>query len=262
MRQTEWVLSVVLGLGLSLSGQAATLATVNGKVISDGDFNALASSLPVSQRAILIKDANARRQIVSDMIDQELMVQEAAAQKLENSKEFKDQMALLRKQTLVNAVVAKNLAPKVTNEAVKAYFESHRNRYSSDQVHAQHILVSTQAEAEAILAEVKKPGVDFQRVAETRSKDPTAKSTRGDVGYFSRGMFDQAFTEAAFRGNPGQIMGPVKTAFGYHVIRVLDRKSGKIPEFAEVEQAVRADFQRELLRGYLGELRKKAKITE
>ncbi|NDG83406.1 MAG: hypothetical protein EBX52_00020 [Proteobacteria bacterium] len=215
-----------------------------------------------NQRAILSKDANARKQIISDMIDQELMVQEAAAQKIENSKEYKDQMALLRKQTLVNAIVAKNLAPKVTSQAVKSYFDTHRNRYSTDQVHAQHILVSTQAEAQAILAEVKKPGADFQRIAETRSKDPTAKSTRGDVGYFSRGMFDQAFTEAAFQAKSGEIVGPVKTAFGYHVIRVLDRKTGKLPEYAEVEQAVRADFQRELLRNYLSELRKKAKIKE
>ncbi len=262
MRQTELILSVVLGLGLGLSSVAGTLATVNGKVITDDDFNALISNLPQSQKDVAARDPNARKQIISDMVDQELMIQEAASQKIESTKEFKDQMAALRKQTLVNAIVAKNLAPKVTSQAVKSYFDSHKNRYSTDQVHAQHILVSNLKDAESILAEVKKPGVDFQKVAEARSKDPTAKSTRGDVGYFSRGMFDQAFTDAAFRAGAGEIVGPVKTAFGYHVIKVVDRKSGKIPEFAEVEQAVRADFQRELLKNFVFDLRKKAKIKE
>ena len=156
----------------------------------------------------------------------------------------------------------KQLAPKVTNEAVKDYYNKHKTRYSTDQVHAQHILVASEKDAESVLAEVKKPGVDFQKVAETQSKDPSAKNTRGDVGFFSRTMFDQAFTDAAFSANVGDIVGPVKTAFGYHVIKVIDRKVGKIPELAEIEQQVRADYQRELLKNYVVDLRKKAKIKE
>ena len=129
-------------------------------------------------------------------------------------------------------------------------------------MHAQHILLATDKEAESVLAEVKKAGVDFQKVAESRSKDPSAKNTRGDVGFFSRTMFDQAFTDAAFSANVGDIVGPVKTAFGFHVIKVVDRKVGKMPEFAEVEQRVRADYQRELLKNYVSDLRKKAKVKE
>ena len=102
----------------------------------------------------------------------------------------------------------------------------------------------------------------FQKVAETKSKDPSAKNTRGDVGFFSRSMFDQAFTDAAFSASPGEIVGPVKTAFGFHVIKVIERKVGKIPEFAEIEQQVRSDYQREILKGYVADLRKKAKIKE
>jgi len=112
------------------------------------------------------------------------------------------------------------------------------------------------------LAEVKKPGVDFQKVAEARSKDPSAKNTRGDVGFFSRTMFDQAFTDAAFGASAGDIVGPIKTAFGWHIIKVVDRKVGKVLDFAEVEQRVRADLQRELLKEYVLDLRKKAKIKE
>jgi len=262
MKQTRWVLGVVLGLGYGMWSGAANLATVNGKVITDTDFQAVVSNLPVSQRELATKDQNVRKKIISDLVDQELMIQEANAEKVESSKAFQDAYLAFKKQALVNALVAKKLASKVTPQAVKDFYNKRKPSYSTDQIHAQHILVSTEKEAEEILAEVKKPGADFQKVAEARSKDPTAKNTRGDVGYFSRNMFDQTFTEAAFRTPVGEITGPVKTAFGYHVIKVVDRKIGKIPEFAEVEQEVRVDFQKELLKNYVLDLRKKAKIQE
>jgi peptidyl-prolyl cis-trans isomerase C len=262
MKRTYQGMSALLGITLSLSAGAATVATVNGKVITDEDLSSAVASLPQYQKDIAIKDPNARRQLIQDLVDQELMVQDATAKKVDNSKEFKDAFNSMRKQALVNALVQKQLSPQVSEAAVKAYYSKNKARYSTDEVHAQHILLGTQKEAEQVLAEVRKPGVDFQKVAEARSKDPSAKNTRGDVGFFSRTMFDQAFTEAAFSANAGDIVGPVKTAFGWHVIKVIDRKVGKVLDFAEVEQRVRSDYQRELLKNYVMDLRKKAKIKE
>ncbi len=262
MKQTQMVLLVVLGLGFGLETFAGNLATVNGKVITDADFQSVISNLPLQQRELAKKDQNVRKKIISDLIDQELMVQAATSEKVESTKEFQDALNVMRKQALVNAVVARKLASKVNPQAVKDFYTKRKTSYSTDQIHAQHILLATEKEAESVLEEVKRPGVDFQKVAETRSKDPTAKNTRGDVGFFSRNMFDQAFTEAAFKTPVGEITGPVKTAFGFHVIKVVDRKVGKVQDFAEVEQEVRADFQKELLRSFVLDLRKKAKITE
>ncbi len=262
MKQTQLVLMVVLGLGFGMDAFSANLATVNGKMITDVDFQNLIAGLPLQQRELAKKDQNVRKKIISDLIDQELMIQEASAEKIESTKEYQDALNLMRKQALVNAVVAKKLGSKVTPQAVKEFYNSRKNAYSTDQIHAQHILLATEKEAEDVLNEVRKPGVDFQKVAESRSKDPTAKNTRGDVGFFSRNMFDQAFTDAAFRTSVGDITGPVKTAFGFHVIKVVDRKVGKVQEFAEVEQEVRADFQKELLQKFVMGLRKKAKIKE
>ena len=262
MNATYLKMSAVLGLVVSLGVQAATLATVNGKIITDEDLNALIANLPQYQRDIALKDKNARGQIIQDLVDQELMVQDATNLKLDNSKEFKDALNTMRKQALVNALVSKQLAPKVTEASVKDYYGKHKSRYSTDQVHAQHILLATAAEADQVLQEVKRPGVDFQKVAETKSNDPSAKNTRGDLGYFSRNMFDQAFSDAAFGASAGDIVGPIKTAFGWHVIKVVDRKVGKTMEYAEVEQQVRVDFQKELLRNLVLDLRKKAKIKE
>jgi peptidyl-prolyl cis-trans isomerase C len=262
MKQTQLILMVFLGFGSGLGAFAANLATVNGKVITDADFQSVISSLPLQQREIAKKDQNVRKKIISDLIDQELMVQAATNEKIENSKEFQDAINMLRKQALVNAIVSKKLASKVTPQAVKDHYSKKKSSFSTDQIHAQHILLATEKEAEEVLEEVKRPGADFQRIAEDRSKDPTAKNTRGDVGFFSRNMFDQAFTEAAFKTGVGEITGPVKTSFGFHIIKVVDRKVGKIQDFAEVEQEVRADFQKELLRNFVLDLRKKAKIKE
>jgi peptidyl-prolyl cis-trans isomerase C len=252
---------LVVGSGISMPVSAGVLAQVNGKGVTDEDFQALIAGLPMRQRELAQKDAATKKRILQDLIDQELMVQEASVEKLDASREFKDALQLMRKQALVNLLVSKKLAPKVTEASVKEFYQRNKTRYSTDQVHAQHILLATQAEAESVLAEAKK-GVDFQRLAEQRSKDPSAKTTRGDVGYFSRTMFDEAFTRAAFSAGIGDVVGPVKTSFGFHVIKVVDRKIGKTPDLVEVEQQVRADVQRELLRNYVGELRRKAKIKE
>jgi peptidyl-prolyl cis-trans isomerase C len=262
MRQSGWILSVVLGLGFGMPSMAGVLATVNGKQITDEDLETVIARFPEIQKQNTKRDPEIRKKVVSDLIDAELMVQEASKLKLDTSKQFKDQLVLMRKQALVNLLVEKTLAPKVTPDAIKTFYERNKIRYSTDQVHAHHILLATQKEAESVLAEVKRPGVDFQKVAEMRSKDPAAKNTRGDLGFFGRGMFDEPFTDAAFGARSGEIVGPVRTPYGFHVIKVIDRKVGKIPDLAEVEPNVRADFQRDLLRKLVLDLRKKSTIKE
>jgi peptidyl-prolyl cis-trans isomerase C len=139
---------------------AGVLAQVNGKGVTDEDFQALIAGLPMRQRELAQKDAATKKRILQDLIDQELMVQEASVEKLDASREFKDALQLMRKQALVNLLVSKKLAPKVTEASVKEFYQRNKTRYSTDQVHAQHILLATQAEAESVLAEAKK-GADF-----------------------------------------------------------------------------------------------------
>ena len=242
------------------TAHAATVASVNGKAITDEDLNQLVATLPQHQRDNMLKEPMLRNQLIQNLIDQELMVQDATARKVEGTKEYKDALTNFRKQALVNILVEKQLSPKVNDAAVKAYFAKNKVRYSGDQVHAQHILLATEAEAQAVLAEAKKAGMDFQKLAEVRSKDPSAKNNRGDLGFFAREQYDPGFVDAAFGAKVGEIVGPVKSAFGYHVIKVIDRKVGKTPDFAEVETRVRNDAQRDVLQAYVNDLRRKAKI--
>lgn len=242
--------------------QAGTVATVNGRVITDEDLKALVANLPEVQKENLLKDPATRKQLVGNLVDQELMYQDAQAKKIEASKEYITALNAFKKQAMVNILVQKQLAPKINNDSVKNYYNKNKIKYSGDQVHAQHILLGTEKEAQEVLAEVKKSGADFQRVAENKSKDPSAKNNRGDVGYFSRDMFDPAFVEASFTSKVGEIVGPVKSAFGYHVIKIVDRKVGKSPEFAEIEQKVRSDLQRDILQSYVSALKVKAVVKQ
>lgn len=246
----------------SSAANSATLATVNGKVITDEDLNSLVSNLPLQQRDTLLKDPNTRQQLIENLVDQELMVQEATTKKIENSKEYRDAYNSFRRQALVSGLVKKELAPKVTDAVVKDYFTKNKYKYSGDQVRAFHILVSTEAEAEKIFKEVSAPGADFQKIAEQSSKDPSVKVNRGDLGFFGRDQLDPAFTDAAFTTKVGQISEPVKSSFGYHIIKVIERKPGKTPDFSEVEQKVRSDVQRDLLENYVKTLKRKATIKE
>jgi peptidyl-prolyl cis-trans isomerase C len=254
-------LSAVI-FAVQMSAQAAVVATVNGKSITDEDLQSIVSNVPEVQKQNLLNQPASRKQLISTLIDQELMYQDALSKKIDSSKEFITAMNAFKKQALVNLLVSKQLAPKVTNDAVKNYYTKNKLKYTNDQVHAQHILVDSEKDALAILSEVKKPGVDFQKVAETKSKDPSAKNNRGDVGFFARDMFDPAFVDAAFSTKVGEITGPVKSAFGYHVIKVIERTPGKNPEYAEVESKVRTDLQRDILQGYVSSLKSKAKIKQ
>ena len=239
---------------------AGTIATVNGKVITDEDLQSVLINLPAVQREKILKEPVSRKQLIDNLVDQEVMYQDAVARKIENSKEYQTALNNFKKQALVNILVQKELAPKVTAEAVKSFYNKNKIRYSTDQVHAQHVLLATEAEAKAVLAEAKK-GADFQKLAESKSKDPSAKNNRGDLGYFSRDMFDPSFVAASFAAKSGEIIGPVHTPFGYHVIKIIDRKPGKTPVFGEVEDKVRNDLQREMLQSYIAKLKQKAKIS-
>ena len=142
----------------------------------------------------------------------------------------------------------------------KKFYEKNKNRYSTDMVHAQHILVATEEQAREMLKKAKAPGADFQELAEKNSKDPSAKNNRGDLGFFGRDRMVPEFTEPAFKASEGEIIGPVKTGYGYHVIKIIKKKFGKVMDFADVELKAQNDLRQELAQSFVGKLRKDAKV--
>lgn len=245
----------------SLAWSMETVATVNGKRLTDKDMVEALGSLNEGQRHSLMRDYNARKQILNGLIDQEVLTQEAGKEKLDQDAEYKAALEGFKKQYLANRVLRKNLSAKLSDSAAKHYYENNKERYSTEEVHAQHILVDSEEKAVELAQKAKEANADFQALAEKYSKDPSAKNNRGDLGFFARGQMVPEFTNAAFAGKDGQVIGPIRTSYGYHVIKVVEHKPGKILEFSDVEARVKSDLQTEVTKSYLENLRKEAKIS-
>jgi peptidyl-prolyl cis-trans isomerase C len=255
-------LIVTLALTGTSPALAIEIAKVNGKALTEKDLNMALSGMTPGQREGLLKDQAARKQMVQNLIDQEVLLQEAEKEKLDQDQDYKDAYAAFRRQFLMNRALQKALTGKLTDAAAKKYYESNKAKFSTDQVHAMHILVKDELEAKELIKKAKAPDADFQKLAEQHSKDPSAKNNRGDLGFFTRGTMVEEFTEAAFNGKVGEVIGtPVKTTFGYHVIKVIEKKPGQVMSYADVENTVKSMLRNELAESYVSKLREQSKIT-
>lgn len=244
----------------TMAADDTVLANVNGKNITQIDLEMALASLPEGQRATILKDENNRRTLISRLVEQELLSQQASKEKLDQTKDYLAAVEAFKKQYLSAKVLEKNLADKLGESQVKKYYENNKAFFSTDQVHALHILLNSEEEAQKVLKDLKNPKADFQAIAEKISKDPTAKNNRGDLGYFTRDKMVPEFSVAAFNAKKGTIVGPVKTLFGYHIIKVVDRKVGSIPNYDEISVRVKSQYKESLVREYVKKLRDTAKV--
>jgi peptidyl-prolyl cis-trans isomerase C len=253
-------ISIFIGLIVLGTSAWADIAKVNAKSLTDADLKAEVSSLGDAQAKSLLEDTSSRRQLVNRMIEQELLVQKGEAEKLDQSADYKRAQDNFRRQYLINAVLEKNLGGKLSDKAAKKYYEDNKSLFSTDQARAYHILAKSEKEARDMLKQATQKDADFQALAEKYSKDPSAKMNRGDLGFFTRERMVREFADAVFNGKQGQIVGPVKTQFGYHVIKIVEFKAGKIPNFDEVELQARNGLRQSLIEQYVNGLRKTAKV--
>ncbi|MBS1963957.1 MAG: peptidylprolyl isomerase [Bdellovibrionales bacterium] len=245
----------------ALPASAVDVAKVNGKVITDADVKASLAGFNEGQRRQILSDLNTRREVVNNLVDQELLIQEAEKQKLDKDSEYETAYRAFRRQYLTDRLLSKNVKPKLSEAAAKKYYQQNKRDYSTDKVQVQHILLSDEKTALEVLKQAKAPGADFQKLAEKDSKDPSAKNNRGDIGVITRDSpFVAAFKDAAFGAKTGEIVGPVKTQFGYHIIKVVDKSTGKILNYDEVELRVKSDLQREMVQNYITQLKKSAGV--
>jgi peptidyl-prolyl cis-trans isomerase C len=268
MRYNKSLLRVSLAAGVALSmvsyaanANADTeLAKVNQKTISRQDLLDALGSMNQPQRENVLKDMSARRQLFQQLVDQEVLAQEGEKLKLDETAEFKKAMATFRRQLLVSQVTAKKLAGQGTPSEAKAYYESHKQDFSGDRVNVQHILLKDEKEAKDIAQKAKDSSNDFQVLAEKYSVDPNAKNNRGNAGWILKGTMAPEFTEAAFAAKEGSIVGPVKTSFGYHIIKVLAKQVGKPLDYNEIELQVQGVLRAKLTRKLIDDLRAHAQI--
>ncbi|SFT19515.1 peptidylprolyl isomerase [Paenibacillus sp. BC26] len=173
----------------------------------------------------------------------------------------------LKKQTPMQLRIRKIIEPsvKVTDADVKQFFEANRAEFDvPEQVKASHILVATKAEADEILKQLK-AGADFAKLAKEKSTDVGSGAAGGDLGYFSKGTMVPAFENAAFSLKVGELSEPIKSEYGYHIIKVTDHKAAKAATLAEKQDEIKEQLisqkVQELSFTWLTELKAKAKIT-
>lgn len=213
------------------------VARVDGQPILLSDLAAAARDLPEELRA-------APTQMLYPLLLDQLIsgrAVSAAARRagLDRDEEVRARIRRAEEQELQQAWLTREIASRVTDEAVRArYDQEMARRPAEEEVRARHILVPTESEARAALAEIR-GGADFQAVAQRRSTGPGAREG-GDLGFFRRGDMVPEFAEAAFALQAGQVSeNPVRSPFGWHVIKVEERRAAAPPPFDQVAQAIR-----------------------
>ena len=178
-----------------------------------------------------------REYLITYLADVIVLSQAADQQKLGNRDDVKRRLTFDHNRLLMEALLQDAGRAALTDaELHKVYGEAVKQMTPEEEVHARHILVPTEEEAKAILAELKK-GADFATLAKQKSKDPGA-AEGGDLGYFTKEQMVPEFAEAAFKLAKGQISDPVKTQFGWHIIKVEDRRTKPTPTFEQVRSQI------------------------
>jgi len=234
------------------------VATVDGQPITERDI-ALASS-DLADQFSQVPEASRKAAILNTLIDIKSVAHQAQAAGMDKDKDFKAHMALLRDRALHNAFFQEHALKTVTDEEVKARYDKEVAASPPRQeIRARHILVKTEDEAKAVIAELD-AGKDFAEVAKEKSTGPSG-AKGGDLGYFSKGQMVPEFEKAAFALKVGEYTEkPVKTQFGWHVIKKEDERVAPPPAFDKVKDQVRQVILREKYTKLLQDARKAVDI--
>lgn len=236
----------------------APYAKVNGKVIPQARFEAMLNG----QKAQGQKDEPALRDAIrEELVRREILSQEAARIGLDKKPEVQAQMELARQSVLIGAYlndyVKKN---PISDEALQAEYDKIRAALGDKEYHTRHILFENEEDAKAAIARLDK-GESFEDLAKALSKDPGSKERGGDLGWANPASFVKPFSEAMVKLEKGQYTKtPVKSDFGWHVIRLEDTRELKGPSFEDVKPQLTRRMQQQLVEQHILDLRGKAKV--
>lgn len=256
-------LAFALLAGIALAGAAQAedkvYAKVDGQPITEADVAALTATL--GPQLAQLPEAQRLKAVVDRLVDMRIIAAAAAKAGLEQSPSYKTRLEQVRTQLLVAEYVKSEVEGKVTPEMVKARYDKDAASFDPpEELRARHILVKTEEEAKAILADLAKGG-DFAKIAEEKSQDPGSAKQGGDLGFFSLGDMVPEFEKAAAALKPGEVTKePVKTQFGFHVIKLEEKRKQPLPSLDEVKDQVRQAVVGDLFTEKLAALKKAAKV--
>ena len=236
------------------------VARVGAEEIHLSDISAAAQGLPAQYHNM---SSEALYPLLLDQaIDRDALVAYARSKGLDKDLNVQREMQIAANQVLADELMRREVSPQLTETAIRArYDQTVANKPGEEEVHARHILVSSEADATKIITELKKGG-DFVAIAKARSTDPGAKDG-GDLGFFKKGDMLPEFADAAFALKPGQISDkPVKTQYGWHVIKVEERRAAPPPTYAEVHDELRQQLIQEDVQKVLADARSGLKVEK
>jgi peptidyl-prolyl cis-trans isomerase C len=256
---------IVAGCSLNNDSKSPVLAKVNGKAITKDDFLMEFNRLPEWARERFTTEEG-KKKLLEELTKKELIYQDAKRNGLHRDTEYKEKVNEFKKITLIKMALEREVEQKakVSPEDVKEFYEKNPDSFIiGQQIRASHILVETKEEAEGLYEKIKK-GSSFEELAKKFSKDRGSASKGGDLGFFSRGKMVPEFEQVAFRLKKGEVSEPVRTRFGYHIIKVTDIKKGKKGSFEEVKESLarrlRIQRQKELFEKYIERLKGSAEV--
>lgn len=241
------------------AGENPVVARVNGQEIRrSAVISELQSMGPQAQQ---MPPQVLYPQILQRLVITKLVSGEGYKQKLENDAEVKARLKEAEENIVADVYVKKTVTPKITDDKIKAKYDELAAKFKpSDEVKARHILVPTEAEANEIIKQLK-GGADFAKLAEEKSKDTGSMKQGGDLGYFTKDVMVKPFADAAFAMKVGETSAkPVKSDFGFHVIKVEDKRKTAAPPLSEVKEQIRNQVGQEMAQQLVKDLEAKAKV--
>src|SRR5258708_47290 len=263
-----FALAATLLVAASVMAQAAArgaaqqdpvVARVNGTELHRSEVLAARQMLPAQVQQIPFDQVYP--QLLDSLVTNLLAAQAGRKQKLADDPEVKKRLQWAQDQIIEEVYLGRYIRSAMTDDRIKARYDQFvKDQKPQDQVNAKHILVKTEDEAKAVIADLKGGG-DFAAIAKEKSNDPGTKATGGDLGWFTKDEMVPEFAEATFKLQKGQYTeAPIKTQFGYHVILLVDRRTAPPPTMEEARPQVVSLLQRELIDQKVKELRTGAKI--
>ena len=251
-------------LAVPLAAQAQNIAIVNGKAVPKARVDAFIKQIQAqaaAQNQQLPPDIEQR--VRDKIVMDEIFSQEAEKRGLAASPEYKQQMEQARQAVLLQALLTEYAKKNAVSDAdIQAEYEKFKAQSSGTEYRARHILVEKEDEAKALIAQIK-GGANFEELAKKNSKDPGSGANGGDLDFAAAGSYVPEFSQAMVALKKGEMtQEPVKSQFGYHIIRLDDTRQAQLPPLEEVKAQIKQRLEQQKLAAFRDEVRAKAKIGD
>jgi peptidyl-prolyl cis-trans isomerase C len=245
-------------IAVALPAAAQNIAIVNGKPVPKSRIDVLAAQIARSGRPV---SPELQNQLKDEVITREVFMQEAQQRGLDASEDFKAQIELARQTLLIRELFSDFQKKNPVSDAdIQAEYDKFVAANGGKEYHARHILVESEVEAKKVIADLKK-GAKFEDLAKKKSKDPGSAQKGGDLDWTNPSNLVPEFSQAMMKLNKGQVtQEPVKSNFGWHVIRVDEIREAQLPKLEEVKPQIAQQLQQQKLAKFQEDLRGKAKI--